>query len=184
MVFVGMGLGMAMPILTLAIQNEFTHKDMGAATSSVQLFRGLGQTIGTAILSGVLTAGILQAIGDPNNLLYIQTLKQSPASAKLFDSEINADTLLQINNERDTIREQATKALNATPLPAEVREAQLDALQEKQQEYHEKVIAAFADSLRHIFIIAAILMSVATLIATQLPNRVLKEHGGDTPGIE
>ena len=38
MFFAGAGLGAGMPILNLAVQNEFGQKDLGAATASVQLF--------------------------------------------------------------------------------------------------------------------------------------------------
>lgn len=82
MALAGLGLGSAMPILTLAVQNEFTQKDLGAATSSVQLFRGLGSTIGAAVFSGVLTAGILAHVGDPHQLPYIQSLQRSPAAQR------------------------------------------------------------------------------------------------------
>ncbi len=184
MVFVGMGLGMAMPILTLAIQNEFTHKDMGSATSSVQLFRGLGQTIGTAILSGVLTAGILQAIGNPDNLPYIQTLKKAPESAALLEGEIKADTLLQLNSQRAEIRDQAAKGIEASPLPAALKEAQLTEFTKQQAAYSQDVVNAFGVSLSHIFVIAAVLMSVAFLVATRLPDKVLASRGADAPGVE
>jgi predicted MFS family arabinose efflux permease len=84
MVFVGLGLGMGMPIMNLAVQNEFEQKDLGAATSSVQLFRGLGSTIGTALMSSVLTTGIVASMGAPADIPYLQALKQSPAAAKMF----------------------------------------------------------------------------------------------------
>lgn len=184
MVFVGLGLGMAMPILTLAVQNEFTHKDMGAATSSVQLFRGLGQTIGTAVLSGVLTAGIIQAIGNPANVPYIQVLKQSPESAKLLESEINADVLLQINSQQTAIRESATKAIDASPLPQDARNTQLEVFVAQQEAFRNDMIDAFTTSLRHIFMIAAVLMGIALLVATRLPDKILKDKGSDTPGVE
>lgn len=184
MVFVGLGLGMAMPILTLAVQNEFTHKDMGAATSSVQLFRGLGQTIGTAVLSGVLTVGILQAIGDPTDLPYIQTLKQSPASAQLLEGDINADVLLQINSQQDAIRQGATTSIQASALPNDVQQLQLDTFTSQQETFRTDMIEAFTDSLHHIFMIAAALMAVALIIATRLPDKVLRDRGSDTPGVE
>lgn len=76
MFMTGFGLGFVMPVLNLAVQNEFEHKDLGAATSSVQLFRGLGSTLGTALLSGLLTAGIIAALGQPKNLPFIQTLQK------------------------------------------------------------------------------------------------------------
>lgn len=184
MSFVGLGLGMAMPILTLAIQNEFTHKDMGAATSSVQLFRGLGQTVGTAILSGVLTAGILQAIGDPQNLPYVQTLKESPESAKLLEGDITADTLLQINSQKSAIHDEATAAIEQSPAPQPAKDALVKDFTAQQDEYSEDVINAFTSSLHRIFLIAAVLMGIALLIATRLPDRVLQDRGSDAPGVE
>lgn len=184
MVFVGMGLGMAMPILTLAIQNEFTHKDMGSATSSVQLFRGLGQTVGTAVLSGVLTAGILQAIGNPDAIPYIQTLKKAPESAAMLEGEITADTLLQINSQHGTIREQAAAGIAASPLPESMQKAQLEDFTKQQDAYSQDVIEAFGVSLSRIFIIAAVLMSVAFLVATRLPDKVLAARGDSAPGVE
>jgi EmrB/QacA subfamily drug resistance transporter len=56
MVFVGAGIGAGMPLLNVAIQNEFEQKDLGMATSSNQLFRGLGSTIGVAIFGSMLTS--------------------------------------------------------------------------------------------------------------------------------
>jgi EmrB/QacA subfamily drug resistance transporter len=53
--FVGAGIGAAMPLLNIAIQNEFEQKDIGMATSSSQLFRGLGSTIGVAVFGSMLT---------------------------------------------------------------------------------------------------------------------------------
>ena len=100
MTLAGLGLGAAMPILTLAVQNEFAQKDLGAATSSVQLFRGLGSTIGAAVFSGVLTAGILAHIGDPHQLPYIQSLQRSPAAQQMLSGELNADVLLRLNAQK------------------------------------------------------------------------------------
>jgi len=42
MTILGLGMGVAMPVLNLAIQNEVEQKDLGVATSSSQLFRSLG----------------------------------------------------------------------------------------------------------------------------------------------
>ena len=41
MVLLGLGLGVVMPVMTLAVQNEFDIHELGAATSSSQLFRSL-----------------------------------------------------------------------------------------------------------------------------------------------
>ncbi len=56
MIATGIGLGLTMPIFTLAVQNAFDHSRLGVATASTQLFRSIGGTVGTAILGGVLTS--------------------------------------------------------------------------------------------------------------------------------
>ena len=154
MVFAGLGLGMGMPILNLAVQNEFEQKDLGAATASIQLFRGLGSTIGTALLSGVLTAGIITAVGNPESIPYIQTLKQSPQASRMMEGEINADTLLRVNTQAEAIYEGAKKGTQDLPDPA--REKVLNDLSEKQKDFSGKKTSALTDSLQHFYMISSV----------------------------
>lgn len=179
MVFTGLGLGMAMPILSLAVQNEFEQKDMGAATSSVQLFRGLGSTVGTAVLSGLLTAGIIAAIGDPGKLPYIQTLQQSPQASKLVGENPDADVLLQINAQKDTIHSQAVAGMAKLPEP--VRAVATQKFTNQQNNFSNDVISAFTSSLHQIFAVSAVLMAVGLVITFFLPNKSL-HSGKSTPG--
>lgn len=158
MVFAGLGMGMSMPIINLAVQNEFAQKDLGAVTASVQLFRGLGSTIGTALLSGVLTAGIVSAVGSPQKIPYIALLQSSPVAGQMIEGEINADTLLRINMQKDTIKDKATTALEASPLPKSVRDAQIATLEQQQTSYSKVVLGAFTESLHRVFLISASLM--------------------------
>ncbi len=62
LVMLGLGLGCAMPTLTVAIQNAVEPADLGAATSAAIFFRSLGGAIGVA-LSGAVLAMRLQAAG-------------------------------------------------------------------------------------------------------------------------
>jgi EmrB/QacA subfamily drug resistance transporter len=182
MVFIGLGMGMAMPILNLAVQNEFTQKDLGAATSSVQLFRGLGSTVGTAVLSGILTTGIMQSISNPANIPYIQTLKQQPAGQQLLaDDDISADTLLQLNAQKTTIHDSAANAIHAAPASEGVKEKQLQAFENQQTEFSGEVVDAFTDSLRQIFIVAAVLMVAGTIVVAGVPNKKLRSDVHITP---
>ncbi len=176
MAVAGLGLGMAMPILNLAVQNEFTQKDLGAATASVQLFRGLGSTIGTAVLSGVLTAGIINSIGNPNDIPYIQTLKQSPASSQMLSGELNADTLLRVNMQEDTIRTAAKTALNGTTLPTAVKEAQVQKFTEQQDDFSAMIVAAFTEALHHVFMISSVLMVLALAVVAFLREKKLRDN--------
>lgn len=182
MVFVGLGMGMVMPLMNLAVQNEFEQKDLGAATATVQLTRGLGSTIGTAILSGVLTAGIITSIGNPDNIPYIQQLKKSPQASKMFNGDINADTLLAINTQKQVIRDGATQGINAAPVPATVKQQQTAAFTATQDAYSKDVVKAFSDSLRSIFMIASGLMALGLVLVMFVKERKLRGDVKATPG--
>lgn len=174
MSIVGLGMGMCMPILSLAVQNEFTQKDLGAATSSVQLFRGLGSTVGTAIFASVLTAGILTSLGDVEKMLYIQTLRKSPQAAQMLEGDLNSDKLLQINSQRDTILKGAEQGF--AKMPAPLREKAAKQLKAQQDDYNTKILQAFSDSLHHIFIISASLMAAGFVMTLFLPHKKLSSR--------
>lgn len=175
----GFGLGFVMPVLNLAVQNEFEHKDLGAATSSVQLFRGLGSTLGTALLSGLLTAGIVAALGQPKNLPFIQTLKKAPQASVFFENGVTTDTVLNINMQHQTIKDAAAQGIAASQLPAPAKEAALHSFTKQQQAFSDDVIDAFAKSLHRVFIVSGSLMAigfVAVLFLREKPLRTTATH--------
>ncbi|MFF2514431.1 DHA2 family efflux MFS transporter permease subunit [Streptomyces sp. NPDC058086] len=49
MLLLGMGMGSAMQVLTIAVQNTVPYSQMGTATSGVTFFRSIGGSFGTAI---------------------------------------------------------------------------------------------------------------------------------------
>jgi len=51
----GIGLGLGMPVFSLATQNAVSHKELGVVTASTQLFRNLGGTIGIAVMGTVMS---------------------------------------------------------------------------------------------------------------------------------
>lgn len=171
-VFVGLGFGAAMPILTLAVQNEFTQKDLGAATSSVQLFRGLGSTIGAAVLSGVLTAGILAHVGDPHQLSYIQSLQRSPAAQQMLSGELNADVLLRLNAQKETIARAAAQGFERLPAPAQAQAKRQ--FGQQQDEFTNVILHAFTDGLHQVFLISSGLMVVAMIAVMPVREKRLR----------
>lgn len=183
MAFIGIGLGSGMPIMNLAVQNEFEQKDLGAATASSQLFRGLGSTIGTAMLSGILTAGVTASIGAVQNQAYIQNLKQAPSSAQVLPNPLDANAILQINARRGEIADQAVKAIDAAPLPPPVKAAQKNTFLKNQTAFKDTVIAAFTESLHAIFYVSAGLMALALVAVAFIKERELRGGHDDTPGL-
>ena len=69
MAVVGVGVGMTMQNLVLAVQNSVPMRDLGAASASVTFFRSLGGTIGVSVLGAVLanrvTADLSTALHVP-----------------------------------------------------------------------------------------------------------------------
>lgn len=67
MLVVGIGVGMTMQNLVLAVQNAVPLSDVGAATGSITFFRSLGGTVGVSVLGAVLanrvTADLNAAFG-------------------------------------------------------------------------------------------------------------------------
>lgn len=183
MALMGIGLGTGMPIMNLAVQNEFEQHDLGAATASSQLFRGLGSTIGTAVLSGILTVGVTAGIGDIKNDAYIQAIQKSPAASQMIDGEVDANTVLQINAQRDTIAEQANAAIDAAPIPAPAKDVQKEQFAANQEEFKNNVIAAFTDSLHTVFHVSAGLMLLALVAVSFITQRELRDGPDDAPGV-
>jgi MFS family permease len=70
----GVGIGMTMQNLVLAVQNTVAASDLGAASSAVAFFRSLGGTIGVSVLGAVLTT----RVGD----LILQGLATIPGAAQ------------------------------------------------------------------------------------------------------
>ena len=52
----GLGIGMVMQVMVLAVQNAVDYDDLGVATSSVTLFRFIGGSLGTAFLGAIFAS--------------------------------------------------------------------------------------------------------------------------------
>jgi hypothetical protein len=55
MLVMGLGLGLVMQVLVLAVQNAVDYSELGVATSGATLFRSMGGSLGTAVLGAVFT---------------------------------------------------------------------------------------------------------------------------------
>lgn len=56
MLVLGIGIGSAMPLFTIALQNAFPHKILGAVTSARQFFMSLGGVIGIPVMGAILNS--------------------------------------------------------------------------------------------------------------------------------
>lgn len=61
---VGMGLGANMQILTLIVQNTFSHKMVGTATAANNYFRQVGSSLGAAVVGSVFTMRLTNLLAE------------------------------------------------------------------------------------------------------------------------
>ncbi|EDT40257.1 MDR family MFS transporter [Burkholderia ambifaria] len=64
MALLGIGLGMVMPVLTLAVQNTVEFRHMGVATSGATLFRSIGGSLGVAAFGALFSHGLQARIAQ------------------------------------------------------------------------------------------------------------------------
>lgn len=183
--FVGAGIGAAMPLMNIAIQNEFDQKDLGMATSSSQLFRGLGSTIGVAVFGSMLTLGITGNLGDMNKDAYIQSLQQSPAASQMVANPNDVNTLLTLNmpTTKQQIDDGFMNNMASVVVSVAAKEKEQDEFTAKQNAYSDKIVSAFTESLHVIFIVTSIIMLGALVLASLLKERPLHAASPlETPG--
>jgi EmrB/QacA subfamily drug resistance transporter len=97
MLVLGVGLGMVMQVLVIAVQNDVDYRDLGVATSGATLFRLIGGSLGTAILGAIFSARLsvnlahllpagMSAGGAARNMS-VQALLRLPPSARAAYAE-------------------------------------------------------------------------------------------------
>lgn len=182
MTLLGFGLGFVMPVMNIAVQNEFEQKELGVATSSIQLFRGLGSTIGIAVFGAVLTSGITANLTNIESDTYVKSLAQSPVAEQIGNLN-DPNTLLTLNT--PDIKQKITDGFEESivSLPPQAQNQARRTFMEHQAAYSYKVTHAFSNALRDIFITSAILMASAAVLVFLTKERELAMASPDaTPG--
>lgn len=182
MLGLGFGLGLVMPVLNIAVQSEFTQRELGVATSSVQLFRGLGSTVGIAVFGAMLTSGLTANLAGIERDPYVTSLRSAPTAQSIGDLS-DSNTLLTLNS--PDIKQKITDGFNerTAGLPESVRTDAQRSLKEDQVAYSSKITHAFSDSLRTLFITSAVTMGLAAVFVFTLKERELAQSTPSaTPG--
>ncbi|HEY3113688.1 MAG TPA: DHA2 family efflux MFS transporter permease subunit [Gemmatimonadaceae bacterium] len=103
MLVLGVGLGMVMQVLVIAVQNDVDYRDLGVATSGATLFRLIGGSLGTAILGAIFAARLAVNLarllpagavaGGATHNMSLQALLRLPASARSAYAEAFTESL-------------------------------------------------------------------------------------------
>jgi EmrB/QacA subfamily drug resistance transporter len=120
-IMVGMGLGLSMQTIVIALQNAVEFRDLGVATSSNTFFRSLGSAFGTALFGTILSNRVAHYIKI--NMAQLATTNPTVMAS------VNPADLKQITNN--------TAALAKLPVP--VRDTILHAFV---QSFHVVFVAA------------------------------------------
>ena len=64
MLVVGIGIGLVMQVLVLAVQNDAPARDIGVATSTATFFRSMGGSLGVALLGAIFAARLGSELAD------------------------------------------------------------------------------------------------------------------------
>lgn len=162
----GMGLGLAMPVFSLATQNAVSHKELGVVTASTQLFRNLGGTIGIAVMGTVmsnnLTTNLKNALQSPDAPDFS---KMDPKLAKEMLAFANPQTLM---NKPLLEATQAKLPAEAQPLFAQMIDNIRDAL---------------GTTLSTVFLAGTLVLVVAFVLVfflKELPLRTTNQAAGES----
>jgi MFS family permease len=134
MIIAGLGMGLVMPVYTLAVQNVAPPEHMGSATASSQFFRSIGGTVGVAIFGSVLLR------------IYHASFQ------RLIPPGTPASVLAPFNN---PLQLRQISALTSSLPPAQLLLI---------QRLFGNVRQALLEGLHSIFVMGAVLMSVAVVV--------------------
>jgi EmrB/QacA subfamily drug resistance transporter len=109
LVFVGIGLGVTMPLYIQAVQSAVDRKFLGVVTSNIQFFRNVGGTIATAIFGSILASRL-----GPNIQSQIAALHLPASFTSQF--KVGSGSAQQIFNPANLAAARAAVPAAARPL--------------------------------------------------------------------
>lgn len=170
MIVAGIGLGVAMPIFNLVVQNALPHERLGVATSSVQLFRSIGATVGVAVTGSIL-----------NNRLvaHLANVARDPANqAVTSKADINLSHL-NSNQVQGLLSPQAQHATTAqiARLPADSQHGALTAY----AHFVGGIKEALSSSITEVFLLSGLMVSIAFFAAWFLKEVPLRSRHDEHP---
>lgn len=157
MVITGLGIGLVMPTITLAVQNAFPFRLLGVTTASLQFFRQIGGTIGIALMGSFLNAQLASNILRD---IPAETLEQVPPDVL---DRVDAQALANPEAQAEL---EATLA--GIPNSEAVFTTLLDAMR-----------VSLAAAIQDVFMLAALVALIAAIIGLFLPEVPLRKTNDD-----
>ncbi|MDQ2809831.1 MAG: MFS transporter [Chloroflexota bacterium] len=169
MVIMGFGLGIAMPLYTLVVQNAFPANRLGVVTSATTFFRSIGGTVGIAVLGSVV-----------NNRFQGETVTQLAKLNPQLAGRIPAAMLSNLNPQA-LVNPQAQATIKATieaqGAPAAVAQTIVNTLLDAMR-------PALATATTEAFLIGGGVLVIAIVATAFLREIPLRKSNGPPPGVE
>jgi MFS family permease len=165
MIIMGLGLGVAMPLYTLIVQNAFPVQKLGVVTSATTFFRSIGGTVGVAIMGTVVNNRFIE---DYTRRLDPQ-LQASPQFGD-FLSRINPQAIIS----PETIAG-IQQQLQAANVPAAMIGDIIARIQ-------APIAPALAAATTQAFLLGAVVLALAIVATTFIPEIPLRRRAG-RPGM-
>jgi EmrB/QacA subfamily drug resistance transporter len=87
MAIVGLGIGLVMQVLVVAVQNSVPHAQLGTATATATFFRTIGGAFGVAVLGAVFNAQLLAKLRDHASAAELKLLSGGTITANPAEIE-------------------------------------------------------------------------------------------------
>lgn len=150
-IILGLGMGLIMPTVTLAVQSAFPPQQRGVATSATQFFRSIGGTIGMTVL-GVVFNNYSKSIMERDffpSIPNLQALQSGSLGAMLAKAHTDPQGMF------NTLLNPAI----LSTIPADLQQILLAPLK-----------TALADSLHIVFFVSSVVTIAGVLISLLLGN--------------
>ncbi|WNQ10389.1 MDR family MFS transporter [Paenibacillus aurantius] len=166
MVLLGAGMGLVMPILTLALQESFPKSELGVVTSSSQFFRSIGGTFGMTILGAIMNHRSGQLLNE--NL--VPVLQKMPAEAKGF---VDA-TLTTIQDKPQNVYSYLYSPEAQKALPDAIKQLIFPILK-----------TDMVDALQQVFLWGLVFVILGAVLCLALPQiKLTSRKKGETPAVQ
>jgi hypothetical protein len=152
MLLFGVGLGMCMQTVQLAMQNSVSPRDIGVATSSGTFFRQMGGTLGTAIFLSILFSAAPNKIADQYAKAQIDPQFKAAAAA-------HPDQLAKVTG--------GSGSLNDTSF-----------VQEIDKVLAHPFLVGFSHAMDIVFLVGAVVLVVAFALSLMLKEIPLRRMSG------
>ncbi|GAB6927388.1 MDR family MFS transporter [Paenibacillus sp. JCM 10914] len=166
----GIGLGLGMPVFSLATQNAVSHKELGVATASSQLFRNLGGTIGIAVMGTVMANNLTK------NLKSAMESSSAPDLSSL-DPQL-AEKLVSFANPQTLMNKPLIEQTEAS-LPADVQPLFMQMI--------DSIRDALGNTLSMVFLTGMIVLVAALILVfflKEIPLRTSNQTPAQSEGSD